>query len=220
MVRLGRIGKVPVFGAKGFEVGGVVCVARGVVDSREVKGFAAFDAGAATPAVKLAALVAGPGLFKRDAQFGAAAGDIGFAPIDKGAAEANFFPIAEPDRGCHSVGKFGAAVWVNGMIAVVGGIGDFGGAAAESITGGKGKEEHVAVWNHGGFHACFGVMPLGDGNIGGGEAASGEERANGGEVGALKGNLELSADGCRLFEFAGVALSVIDGEGLHGMARI
>ncbi len=204
---------MPVVGAEGLEVGSVIGVGGGVVDSGEVEGFAAFNAGAAAPAVDFAALVTGPCLLEWDAQFRAAFCDVGLAPIHEGAAEAHRIPVAEPDRGGHSVGKFRAAIGVNGVIPVVCGIGDFGGAGTEGVAGGEGEEEHVAVWNHGGFHARLGIMALRDGNIGGGEAATGEEGTDAGEVGALKGDLAGGADRGGPVEFAGVALPVIDGEG-------
>ncbi len=206
---------MPVIGAEGFEVGSILGVEGGVVDSSEVECFAAFNTGSAAPAVHCIALVTGPGLFEGDAQFRAAFYDIGLAPIHEGAAEAHRLPVAEPDRSGHRFGKFGSAIGVNGVIPVVCGIGDFGGAGTEGVAGGEGEEEHVAVWNHGGFHARLGIMALRDGNIGAGEAAPGEEGTDAREVGALKGDLAGGADRGGPVEFAGVALPVINGEGAH-----
>lgn len=211
---------MPVVGAQGFEVGGVFGVGGRVGEAGEVEGFAAFNTGAAATAVDRAALVTGPGLLKRDVQFTTAFCDIGLAPIDKGAAQAHGLPVAEPDCGRHGIGKFGAAIGVNGVIPVVGGVGDLGGAGTEGIAGGEGKEEHVAVWNDRRFHALLGIMAFRDGDIGGGKAAADEEGTDAGEVSALEGDLKLGADRCGAVEFAGVALPVVDGESLHRMSGI
>jgi len=116
--------EAPVVSAEGADVrrvGGVRCWIR---DACEVESFAAFNTGAAAAAVNVAALVAGPRFCKGEAQFCAAAHDVGFGPVDEGAAELDCAPITESYGVGHGVGKLVAAIGVDRVVAAVGGVSD------------------------------------------------------------------------------------------------
>lgn len=137
-----------------------------VGDACEVEGFAAFNTGAAASAVDVAALVAGPGLFEGQAEFGAAAHDVGFGPVDEGAAELDRAPVAEADGFGHGVGKLVAAVGVDRVVAAVGGVGDLLRANRKGMPSRDREQNHVSIRHHGGLHRLFGVVPFGDVDFG------------------------------------------------------
>ena len=142
----------PVVGAQRGDVRRVVSVRCWIGDACEVEGFASFNTGAAAATVDVAALVAGPRFRKGEAQFCAAADDVGFGPIDEGAAELDRAPVAESDGCGHGVGKLVAAIGVNSVVAAVGGVGDLFGADGEGMSGGDGEQNHVSIRHNGGLH--------------------------------------------------------------------
>jgi len=144
--------QAPVVGAQvanARRVGGVAC---GIGDACEVEGFAAFNTGAAAATVKVAALVAGPGFRKGQAQFGAAAHDVGFGPVDKGAAELDRAPVAQTDGFGHGVGKLVAAIGVDRVVAAVGSVSDLLSANRKGMPGGNREQDHISIRHHGGLH--------------------------------------------------------------------
>ena len=124
--------------------------------------------------MNVAALVAGPCFLKGQAEFRAAAHDVGFGPVDEGAAELDRAPVAESDGFGHGVGKFVAAIGVDRVVAAVGGVSDLFGADREGVPGGDGEQDHVSIRHDGGFHRLLGVVPFGDVDFGRGEAAASE----------------------------------------------
>jgi len=144
--------QAPVVGAQVADarrVGGVAC---GIGDACEVEGFAAFNTGAAAATVKVAALVAGPGFRKGQAQFGAAAHDVGFGPIDEGAAELDRAPVAQTDGCGHGVGKLVATIGVDRVVAAVGSVSDLFSANRKGMPRRNREQDHVSIRHHGGLH--------------------------------------------------------------------
>ena len=156
----------PVVGAQGADARRVGGVSGWIGDACEVEGFAAFNAGAAAAAVKVAALVAGPRFRKGQAQFCAAAHDIGFGPVDEGAAELDRAPVAQTYGFGHGVGKLVAAIGVDRVVAAVGSVSDLLSANRKGMPGGDGEQDHISIWHHGGLHRLLGVVAFGNVDFG------------------------------------------------------
>lgn len=157
-----------------------------------------------------AALIARPGVFEGEIKCSTAPDDVGFVPVDKRAAEFNPVPVAEPNGFGHGIGKFVAAVRVNGMVAAVRGIGDLICSNREGMSGGNREQYHVSVRDHSGLHRFRSVMAFGDVDFRRGEAATGKQWLDGGEVGDVMGHVDRLTNLSGMGEFAVVALAVVD----------
>jgi len=169
--------------------------------------------------VDRAAFVAGPGLFEREIEFRAAADDVGFGPIDEGAAELDRAPVAQADGFCHGVGKFVATVGIDRVVPAVCRIGDLFGADGQGVACGDGEQNHVPIWHDRGFHRFLGVVAFGDVDFGGGQAAAREQWLDRSEVGGLVGRINRAANLGGMCELAAMTLAVIDRERVDGVAR-
>ena len=129
---------------------------------RELEGFTALDASAASAAVDVAALVAGPGLSEVHAKFMPAPRDLGLGVVDEGAENLDGGIRAEANRVPHGFHEILTAVRINGVVARMGRDHQAVGLDGFGVAAGDGEHDAVAEGHDGLLHRLLFVVPVGN----------------------------------------------------------
>ena len=124
------------------------------------------------------------------------------------------FEVGDAGHGIHALHELGAAVGVEHVIPAVGAVVDPAGADVHRLGDGERQQDHVAVGHHRGAEVLLAVVALGQLAAGVGERRAIDQAVNGADVHHLVRHAELAADALGHLELTGVALAVVEGEGV------